>query len=35
MNANEILFICLIITELFNVIIIRKIIDDIRNINKQ
>ena len=34
MNTNELLFICLIITEIFNVIIVRKLIDDIRNTKK-
>ena len=34
MNTNDLLFICLIITEIFNVIIIRKLIDDIKNIKK-
>ena len=34
MNANDVLFICLIITEIFNVIIVRKLIDDIRNTKK-
>ena len=34
MTANEILFICLIITEIFNVIIVRKLIEDIRNLKK-
>lgn len=34
MNTNDVLFICLIITEIFNVIIVRKFIDDIRNLKK-
>lgn len=35
MNANDVLFICLIITEIFNVIIIRQLVSDIEDIKKK